>query len=166
MGLFNLLFDSNPEPKPAQQQPRQPQQPQPAFQNCTVTVCPPPESFMGYFREIIRREFPEYTLRENVAVTELVGNAADSMQLYSTRPYQAYRAEWGQPYSFVMYKNGIVKGVVMLGNNRSHESNVKFLISRKYAQKVGVPYINFYTQFHNRKSYVVERIRDFLYNRR
>lgn len=120
---------------------------------------------MGYFRKIISDEFPEYTLRENVAVTELVGYAADTMQLYTTRPYQAYRAEWGQPYSFVMYKDGIVKAVVMLGDSHSHDNGVKFLISRKYAQKVGVPYINFYTQFHNRKSYVVERIRDFLYNR-
>lgn len=51
---------------------------------------------MGYLREVIRREFPEYTLRENVAVTELVGNVADSMQLYSTRPYQAYRAGMGR----------------------------------------------------------------------
>lgn len=165
MGLFNTIFGSNHETKPTQRPVQQQPTPQPAFQNCTVTVTPPPESFMGYFRKIISDEFPEYTLRENVAVTELVGYAADTMQLYTTRPYQAYRAEWGQPYSFVMYKDGIVKAVVMLGDSHSHDNGVKFLISRKYAQKVGVPYINFYTQFHNRKSYVVERIRDFLYNR-
>lgn len=161
MGLFNTIFSSNPEPRPTQGAAQQP-----AFQNCTVEVIYSPETFMNYFREIIRTEFPEYTTRENVSVTELVGHAADTMQLYTTRPYQVYRAEWGQPYSFVLYKNGIVKGVVMLGNSRSHESNVKFLIARKYAQKIGVPYINFYTQFHNKKSYVVERIRDFLHNRR
>lgn len=160
MGFFSRLFGSKPEPKPAQQPISQ--QPQTAFQNCIITVIPPPESFMGYFRQIIQTEFPEYTLREKVAVTELVGHAADLMQLYSTRPYQVYQAEWGQPYSFVLYKDGIVKGVVMLGDGHSHNSGVKFLISRKYAQKVGVPYINFYTQFDNKTDYVVARIRKFL----
>ena len=116
----------------------------------------------AYFRGILQSDFPQYTVRENVPVTSLVGDACDQFQLYKTRPYQAYRAEWGEPYTFVLYLGGQPKGVVMLGDGHSHSAKVKFLIARKYAQKVGLPYINFYTQMPNEKSYVVGRIRRFL----
>ena len=116
----------------------------------------------AYFRGILQSEFPQFTVRENVPVTSLVGDACDQFQLYRTRPYQAYRAEWGEPYTFVLYQGGQPRGVVMLGDGHSHSAKVKFLIARKYAQKVGLPYINFYTQMPNEKSYVVGRIRRFL----
>ena len=115
-----------------------------------------------YFAGIIATEFPGYSVRENVAVTELAGNAADSFQLYSTRPLQVYRAEWGEPYTFVLYQGGTPKGIVMLGKGHSHDSNVKYLIARMYAKKLGLPYINFYTQMPNERSYVVSRIGKFL----
>ena len=116
----------------------------------------------AYFRGILQSDFPQYTVRENVPVTSLVGDACDQFQLYRTRPFQAYRAEWGEPYTFVLYLGGQPKGVVMLGDGHSHSAKVKFLIARKYAQKVGLPYINFYTQMPNEKSYVVGRIKRFL----
>ena len=116
----------------------------------------------AYFRGILQSEFPQFTVRENVPVTSLVGDACDQFKLYSTRPYQAYKAEWGEPYTFVLYQAGQPKAVVMLGDGHSHCAKVKFLIARKYAQKVGLPYINFYTQMPNEKSYVVGRIRKFL----
>ena len=94
-------------------------------------------------------------------VTELVGYVSDEFQLYSTRPRQAYKAEWGQPYSFVMYQAGVPRGIVMLGKGHSHDSNVKYLIARKYAQKMNLPYINFYTQMTNERNYVIERIHRF-----
>lgn len=117
---------------------------------------------VAYFRNIIRSEFPLNTIRENVPVTDVAGYAADEFKLYETRPYQVYKAEWGQPYTFALYEGAALKGIVMLGDGHTHDQNVKYLIARKYAQKAGVPYINFYTQMQNERSYVVSRIRKFL----
>ena len=122
----------------------------------TFTEC------KAYFREILASEFPSYDIRENVLVTDMVGFAAEEYQLYTTRPRQIYKAEWGQPYTFVLEIGGNAKGVVMLGNGHSHDSNVKYLISRMYAKKLDIPYINFYTQMPNERGYVIERIRKFL----
>ncbi|MCR5013791.1 MAG: hypothetical protein K6A28_03340 [Bacteroidales bacterium] len=115
----------------------------------------------SYFREILQSEFPQYTLKENVAVTDVAGFANDEFQLYKSRPRQAYKAEWGQPYSFVLYQAGVMKAVVMLGSGHSHDENVKYLISRMYAKKCGMPYINFYTQMPNERDYVISRIKRF-----
>ena len=117
-----------------------------------------PEDFEG----IIRAEFPKYTIRKNVPVTELVGNAEDRFRLYDTRPEQVYKAEWGQPYTFVLYKNNKPEAVVMLGDGHSHNKNVKYLIARMYAKKLDLPYINFYTQFPNTRNYVINRLNRFL----
>ena len=116
----------------------------------------------AYFKEILLQEFPSYTIREDVKVTELAGFATDEFKLYKTRPTQAYKAEWGQPYTFVLESAGKACGVVMLGNGHSHDSNVKYLIARMYAKKLGIPYINFYTQMPNERNYVIGRIRKFL----
>ena len=116
----------------------------------------------AYFREIIRVECPGYEVREDVPVTELAGNVADEAQLYKTRPRQVYRAEWGEPYSVVLYQGGVPKGVVMLGDGHSHSANVKYLIARMYTKKLGLPYINFYTQMPNERSYVASRLHRFL----
>lgn len=121
-----------------------------------------PAQVVEYFHEIITTEFPQYSVKENVAVTELAGDANDSFQLYKTRPYQAYKAEWGQPYTFVLYQDGKARGVVMLGAERSHSQKVKFLIARMYAKKLSLPYINFYTHMPNEVAYVVWRINKFL----
>ena len=121
-----------------------------------------PAEWENYFKEIIVSEFPSYSVKEKVPVTELAGFANDEFQLYKKRPYQAYKAEWGEPYTFVLEKDGDAKGVVMLGNGHSHCSNVKYLIARVYAKKLGLPYINFYTQMPNERNYVIGRIRKFL----
>ena len=119
---------------------------------------------MSYFSGILSSRFPQYTVRRNVPVTELAGNATDSFQLYSTRPTQAYKAEWGEPYTFVLSEGGVPKGIVMLGSGHSHDAKVKYLISRMYAKKLGLPYINFYTQMPNEEEYVVGRIGKFMGN--
>ena len=116
----------------------------------------------AYFRDILRSEFPSYSIREKVPVTDLVGFVSDEAQLYTTRPTQVYKAEWGQPYTFVLESGGTPKAVVMLGNGHSHDSNVKYLIARMYTEKLSLPYINFYTQMPNERNYVIERIRKFL----
>ncbi len=116
----------------------------------------------AYFREIIQSEFPGYDVRENVHVTELAGFAADEAQLYKSRPRQVYKAEWGEPYTFVLSQGGAPKGIVMLGGGHSHSANVKYLVARMYAKKLGLPYINFYTQMPNERGYVVGRIHKYL----
>ena len=115
-----------------------------------------------YFAGILSSRFPRYSVEKNVPVTRIAGFANDSFQLYKTRPTQAYKAEWGQPYTFVLSEGGVPKGVVMLGSGHSHDAKVKYLISRMYAKKLGLPYINFYTQMPNEEEYVVGRVRKFM----
>ena len=95
-------------------------------------------------------------------MTQLVGYAADEFKLYSTRPRQAYKAEWGQPYTFVLYQGETPKAVVMLGTGVAHTRKVKFLIARSYAEKLGLPYINFWTDLPNERGYVAGRIHKLL----
>ena len=106
-------------------------------------------------------ECPQYAIRKDIPVTDLVGNAEDRFRLYETRPEQVYKAEWGQPYNFVLYQNGKPTAVVMLGDRHSHDVNVKYLIARMYAKKLGLSYINFYTQFPNTADYVAHRLHYF-----
>lgn len=117
----------------------------------------------AYFREILQAECAGYGIRENVPVTELAGYSTEEFKLYKTRPRQAYKAEWGQPYSFVLFEGIQPKAVVMLGDGHSHDSNVKYLVARMYAKKLGLPYINFYTQMGNERGYVISRLRRFLH---
>ena len=178
MGLFDLLgkvgkavsqvqdaikqvadqVNSQQDVQPAQQQPA----PKPQAWQQPAEAPKPIADPHAYFAEILATEFSAYGVGENIPVTDLVGNVADEFQLYKTRPRQVYQASWGAPYTFVLFADGGPKGVVMLGSGHSHDSNVKYLISRMYAKKLGIPYINFYTQMPNERAYVVERIRKFL----
>ena len=117
---------------------------------------------VAYFAGILSSEFPQYSVKRNVPVTDLAGFVADEAQLYKTRPTQTYKAEWGKPYTFVLYQGESPVGIVMLGDGSSHARNVKYLVSRMFAKKMGLPYINFYTQMPNEKAYVVERIKKFM----
>ena len=155
LGFAKDSFDTkNDEPRPVQQA-RPAQRPvSPAVEREKTA-----SEWEAYFKEILQSEFPSYTIRENVKVTDLVGNVSDEFKLYETRPNQVYKAEWGQPYTFVLESVGTPKAVVMLGNGHSHDSNVKYLIARMYAKKLGLPYINFYTQMPNERDYVISRIR-------
>lgn len=152
---INAQTSGQPAPKP--QQAQQPQQPQQEVQRERTDA-----EWVAYFREILTQDFGQFSIRENVAVQELAGDANDEFKLYASRPQQAYKAEWGKPYSFVLYDDGAIKGVVMLGKGHSHDSNVKYLIARMYAKKMNIPYINFYTQMPNEHDYVVGRIKKYL----
>ena len=145
--------------QPQQQNPFSDKRPEPRQ---SIYEAEPPRDVPGHFRSILKSEFPQFTVRENVPVTDLAGDATDNFQLYKTRPYQAYKAEWGKPYTFVLYQGGRPRGIVMLGDGHSHSANVKYLIARKYAQKLNIPYINFYSQMPNERQYVISRIRKFL----
>ena len=146
-----------------QQQPRQNYNPaSPSGTPSYEAASPAPADWNAYFAEILSTEFPQYGVRRNVPVTDLAGFATDNFKLYETRPLQAYKAEWGAPYTFVLERGGVPAGIVMLGSGHSHDSNVKYLIARMYAKKLGLPYINFYTQMPNERQYVIGRIRKFM----
>ena len=117
---------------------------------------------MAYFRQILAENFGQYSVRENVPVQELVGNVSDEFQLYATRPSQAYKAEWGKPYDFVLCEGDRVKGVVVIGKTQSQYKHVSFLIAKMYAKKMGVPFISFYMDAPNEHDYVVNRIRNYV----
>lgn len=138
-----------PSPKPWQQE----SEPTPVYRT--------EAQWVAYFREILQTEFSQYTFMEHVPVPDLAGYVGDEFQLYKTRPRQVYQAEWGEPYTFVLYQAGLPRGIVMLGDGHSHDCKVKYLIARKYAQKMNLPYINFYTQMPNERGYVIDRIHRF-----
>ena len=151
--------------KQQQQQQSQPQQSRSQSQPRPLqndSPAPVPADWNAYFAGILSSEFPQYGVRRNVPVTDLAGFATDHFKLYDTRPLQAYKAEWGEPYTFVLERGGVPAGIVMLGSGHSHDSNVKYLIARMYAKKLGLPYINFYTQMPNERGYVVSRLHRFL----
>ena len=168
--LFNKIVDvvkenienaAKPTSQPAQQS-RPTPQPTATPRYEDEEIVRTDAEWLAYFREILASEFAAYSVRENVPVTDVAGFANDEFQLYRTRPRQAYKAEWGQPYTFLLEQAGIPRGVVMLGKGNSHNSNVKYLIARMYAKKLGFAYINFYTQMPNERDYVIGRIRKFL----
>ena len=136
-----------------QQQYQQPQAQQPERSDM---------EWMAYFREILATEFPQYTVRENVPVPELTGYVSDQFSLWGERQTQAYKAEWGKPYDFVMYLNGMPKAAIVFGRGSQHKHKVKHLISRMYAKKLNMVYIGFYLQFPNYRPYVVNRIKEHL----
>ena len=131
--------------------------------NSTLTmVINDPDKWKSYFREILQKYFPEYTFKEDYPVDELVGDTYDVFKLYQDRPNQVYKAEWGKPYDFVLYLEGKVVGVIMIGWDHSHNKNVKYLISKMFAKKIKVPYIGFYTNFPNKEDYVCNRIKSII----
>lgn len=116
--------------------------------------------WLAYFRNILGNHFARYAVKENVPVTEVTGDVQDVLDLYDSRPNQVYKAEWGRPYDFVLYTEDKPKAVIMLGAGHSHSKKVNYLISRMFAQKLGIPYLGFYTQFPNKEDYVIRRIRE------
>lgn len=113
-----------------------------------------------YFRDILHNNFAQYSIKEDVKVTDLTGDIYDVFKLYKERPNQVYKAEWGKPYDFVIFSDNKPKAVVMLGYGNEHSVKVEYLISKKFAQKIHVPYIGFYSKFPNEMSYVVNRIKE------
>ena len=142
---------NQPTPKPQPQQ--QPQHHEDAQKERTDA------EWLTYFREILSKEFGQYAIRENVSVQELAGDANDEFKLYESRPNQAYKAEWGMPYTYVLYSGGRVSGVILLAKYQKQCRHVKFMISRMYAKKMGIPFISFYMDAPNEHDYVVERIK-------
>lgn len=136
---------------------RQTYQPQPSYQEPQHDRSE--TEWMAYFKEILAQEFSQYSVRENVPVQDLAGDVSAEFQFYATRPQQAYKAEWGLPYTFVLFQPDGVKGVILLAQYQKQYKHVKFMVSRMYAKKMGVPFVSFYMDAPNERGYVVERIK-------
>lgn len=131
-------------------------------QGPTQHVVETPKDWGAYFMDILQKNFPQFTVKENVPVKELTGDINDVFKLYKERPNQVYKAEWGKPYDFVLYSGNKATAVIMLAATNEHSVKVTYLISKMFAKKLNVPYIGFYTKFNNKEEYVVNRIKSIL----
>lgn len=162
-GLRSSFQPRQQQSQPAPQQRPQPQQPQPQYDEDFPEVPNYTEAqWLDHFRQILNTDFGKYSIRENIPVQELAGDVSDEFQFYANRPQQAYKAEWGYPYTFVFYENGKARGVILLGKSQSQYKHVKLLISKMYAKKMGLPFITFYMDAPNERNYVIQRIHKFL----
>ena len=134
--------------------------PQPAYEERQRDLSD--AEWINYFGQILAEDFGRYNVMRNVLVQDLVGNVSDEFQLYATRPRQAYKAEWGMPYTFLLCEGSVAKGVIMIGKFQRQCKYVSFLISKMYAKKLGLPFISFYMDAPNEREYVVGRIHKFL----
>ncbi|MBQ1201429.1 MAG: hypothetical protein IIX59_05565, partial [Alistipes sp.] len=60
--------------------------------------------------------------------------------------------------TFVVAREGRGVAGSMLAEKWKQYNNVKYLISKMYMKKLGIPYIPFYTEMKNDIGYVVERL--------
>lgn len=157
---------STSSPSSTQQAPSSPSaaqqtyRPQPAYQAPQRELSE--TEWLDYFGRILAEDFSRYNVMRNVQVQDLVGNVSDEFQLYATRPRQAYKAEWGMPYTFLLCEGSVAKGVIMVGKSQRQCKYVSFLISKMYAKKLGLPFVSFYMDAPNERGYVVNRIHSYL----
>lgn len=162
--IINNLTKSNRNPQPKSQSyssptpaPKPEKEPEENFNHYNM------DSARKYFREILQTEFSQYELRENVPVTSVRGSETlVEEKFWKDMPRKHYKPEEGRAYDFGMYQLGDLKAVVSLGQGSSHDKKKEYLVSRAYARKAGIPYINFYIQFDNDKPYVVNRIKSMM----
>lgn len=99
----------------------------------------------AYFDDILKNEFSEFTVQENV-------NARFLFPLSS---------EKCRPYTYVLYDYGKIKAVIMLTEHNGGNT-VSFKDAKAACLAAGIPFINFFTHFPNEREYVVNRIRSFI----
>ena len=95
----------------------------------------------AYFLEILATEFPQYTLRENIPVSEFGGE--------------------GKPYDFGLYQNGSLLALVSLVEKREYRTHY-FWNSQKKAAEIGMPFIYFFMNMTNPREIVVNRVNRFM----
>lgn len=164
--IINKLTNPNQNQQPRSQsysQPARPstpeKEPNEEFNHYSI------DSARKYFRNILQLYFTQYEIRENVPVTSVRGSETlVEEKFWKDMPRKHYKPEEGRPYDFGMYQGGELKAVVSLGGGSSHDMKKEYLVSRAYAKKAGIPYINFYIQFENDKQYIVDRVRKMMAN--
>ena len=95
---------------------------------------------IDYFRPILAKYFPEYSVEENVPFKTLV---PDCRWIHS-------------PYTFVLRKNGAIALVISLQSKYKYEKGL-----HTYCEwKAGLKHINFFIEYPDHEDYVVNRIRE------
>lgn len=93
--------------------------------------------------EIFASHFSDYEVRRDVSPTEIGGVGKF------------------QPYTYGLYLNGEPKAFVMVtGHNQ--DSKREYRWSKEQAQKEGIPFINFFSHFENKETYIIDRLSRYL----
>lgn len=94
---------------------------------------------IAYFRDIIRAEFPDYYVAENVPFATVVPGV--------NRSYP--------PYTFVFSKNNSIALVISLQSKYSYQKGLHTYCERN----AKLHHINFFIEYPDHRDYVVDRIR-------
>lgn len=95
---------------------------------------------IDYFRPILAKYFPEYTVEENVPFATVVPG---QRVVYP-------------PYTFVMRKNGAIALVISLQSKYGYKKGLHTYCG----WKAGLKHINFFIEYPDHEDYVVNRIRE------
>ena len=88
---------------------------------------------------VLRTDFSRYEVKENVSPTT-IGGTGNFI-----------------PYTFGIYENGQPKAFIMVTDHNKEQLRA-FRWSKEEAEKNGIPFINFFTQFPNKTEYVKNRL--------
>ena len=126
MGIFDKIksFLTSDKPKPAPQADMKPQAKQQPAQTGYADSKPPSQDLPRDIRGVLAAYFPQYAVRENVAVTEISASQ-----------------DFGGPINFVLSKEGRTAAVIMLIRNKR---NKRFWGVEKACAAKGVKLMNFY----------------------
>ena len=94
-------------------------------------------------REILRTEFGQYEVKEQVSPTTIGGEGKFL------------------PYDFAVYENGQPKLLIMVVYNNTCASR-EYRWSKEQAENAGVTLINFVYAFENKKDYMIDRLHQYL----
>ncbi len=94
-------------------------------------------------REILRTEFGQYEVKEQVS-PETIGGEGKFL-----------------PYDFAVYENGQPKLFIMVVYNNTCASR-EYRWSKEQAENAGVTLINFVYAFENKKDYMIDRLHQYL----
>ena len=104
-----------------------------------------PENMKAHFDDILKNDFSQYTVKENVPAKEISSNADSE----------------SRAYTFVLHKDGQAAAAIMLTPHNRYR-NKGFLGAQNACKQAGIPFINFFTHFPNERNYVVLRIKSFI----
>lgn len=110
----------------------------------TVNSSPKPaasnsSSAVDTIRNVLRTDFSMYEVKENISPTTIGGTGKFV------------------PYTFGLYESGQPKAFIMVTDHNKEQLRT-FRWSKEEAEKNGIPFINFFTQFPNKMEYVKNRL--------
>jgi hypothetical protein len=104
-----------------------------------------PANVKTYFDELLRDNFAEYEVKENI----------------HPKTFSETAEKWFREYTYVLYKGDkAVVAIMLTPHNRN--TTQAFGGAREVAIKAGVKFMNFMTHYPNERDYVVNRIKSAL----